>query len=237
MEKKILGILGGMGSQAGASLLQKVLDLTPAQRDQDHLEILLYSNPRIPDRTRSILGSGPPAEPELVRSVRLLESAGVQCIIIACVTSHHYIEALRSSVRLPIFSIVEETTRHLTLEHPGRARVGLLATTGTIRAAFIQQEFQQHSLEVLTPDKTDQERLVMGAVYGDQGIKAGFLDAANRDKLYRAAERLVDQGADILVAGCTEIPLVLSAEVHGIPLVDMIDPLVSRAVAFCRGSV
>jgi len=234
MSRKRLGILGGMGAQAGACLLQKVLDHTPARVDQEHLDILLYSNPGVPDRTRSILGTGESAEPELVRSVRLLEQSGVDCIIIACVTSHHYIENLRASVQPEILSIVEETAEFLSRECAGRTRAGLLATSGTVRAGFIQEEFRRRGLETLVPADADQEQLVMHAIYGEQGIKAGFLDEANRGLLARAAERLVAQGAEVLIAGCTEIPLVLEGEVRGAPVVDMMDALAEGAVAHCR---
>lgn len=234
MSGKHLGILGGMGAHAGACLLQKVLDRTPARVDQEHLEILLYSNPGVPDRTRSILGTGESAEPELLRSVRLLERCGVQCIIIACVTSHHYIDTLRAAVEPTILSIVEETAALLARDYAGRTRSGLLATSGTVRAGFIQQELRRRGLETLVPTEEDQGRLVMSAIYGERGIKAGFLDEANREKLRRAAERLVERGAEVLVAGCTEIPLVLEGDVRGVPVVDMMDALAAGAVAFCR---
>jgi aspartate racemase len=234
MAKKFLGILGGMGSEAGSCLLQRVIHHTPARTDQQHLEIMLYSNPGIPDRTASILNQGPPAEPELVRSVKLLERAGVECIIIGCVTSHHYVESLRQQVRPPILSVIEETAEHIVTAHPGRRRIGVLATTGTIRAEVFQLEFRRRALEtVLLPD-TDHQRLVMGSIYGDRGIKAGCLDDRNREMLLEASRMLVEDGAQAIVAGCTEIPLVLSGEVFGVPVIDTIDVLARGAVRFCN---
>ena len=234
-EKKFLGILGGMGSQAGLYLFQKVLSHTPVKVDQDHLEILVYSNARVPDRTEGILGQGPSAEPELIRSVVFLEQAGVDCIIIACVTAHHYLKAMRARVDTRILSLVEETCSHLEENLPGRNRVGLLASTATLKARVFQEVLETRSLKtVLLPDAL-QEDLVMGAIYGPEGIKVGFTDEKNREKLRLAADALIQEGAEIVLAACTEIPLVLKETGRDVPLLDPMDILAARAVKVCLG--
>ena len=233
MARKFLGILGGMGSEAGAYLLDRVLHHTPARKDQEHLEILLYSNPTIPDRTEDILGLGPSAEPELTRSIELLESAGVACITIACVTAHHYIELLRAGAQPQILSIVEETAKYLENNHPGRNRIGLLATTGTIRAGVFQKEFDQRSLETIVLPEKAQESLTMEAVYGEHGIKSGRGDDRNSEKLLEASKMLIEKGAEVIVAGCTEIPLILSGKVFDVSVIDTLDVLALAAVTFC----
>jgi len=234
-EKKFLGILGGMGPAAGAYLFQKILAHTPAKTDQDHLEILLYSNSAVPDRTQGILGLGPSAEPELMRSVKFLHDAGVRCILIACVTAHHYLSGLRQCVTTPILSIVEETADHSTKAFGEKKRIGLLATTGTLKAGVFQDEFTRRSLEAVCLPEPLQETLVMHAIYGSDGIKAGRVDGGAREMLFKACDSLVERGADLLVAGCTEIPLVLQEKVHAAPLVDPMDVLARSAVRFCLG--
>ena len=233
MARKFLGILGGMGSVAGAYLLERVLHHTPARKDQEHLEILLYSNPTIPDRTEDILGLGPSAEPELIRSIQLLESTGVACISIACVTAHHYIESMRARVQPPVLSIIEETAMYLDEYFPGKNRIGLLATTGTIRAGIFQKEFDRRSLKTIVLPEEAQENLIMEAIYGERGIKSGSSDDHNGAKLLEASKMLIEDGAEVIVAGCTEIPLILSGKVFDVSVIDTLDVLAIATVTFC----
>lgn len=87
---KVIGILGGMGPEATAELFLRIIKATPAQRDQDHLRVIVDNNPKIPDRTAAILGEGQSPLPEMVRTARNLERAGVDFIVMPCNTAHYY---------------------------------------------------------------------------------------------------------------------------------------------------
>jgi len=233
MSRKTLGILGGMGPEAGAILFKKVLQLTPARTDQEHLEILLHSNSAIPDRTDGILGLGPSAEPELARSVQLLERAGAGCIIIACVTAHHYLESLRAGSQTPILSVVEETVNFMDEHYSGLNSVGLLASTGAVQAGVFQQEFDRRSLNTNVLSEQAQEDLFNEAIYGEYGIKSGRGDKRNCEKMHKAAEILIEQGSEVIVGGCSEIPIVLGEKVANVSVIDTMGVLAAAAVAFC----
>jgi aspartate racemase len=152
------------------------------------------------------------------------------------VTAHYYLPSLRRAVKLPILSIIEEAVAHLEKNFKGKNRVGLLSTTGTLRTGIFQEELQKGSRTVVMLPAGLQDRFVMRAVYGKRGIKAGYRNTRHNRLLRRAAEALVARGAEVVLAACTEIPLVLHQEDLAVPLVDTVDLLAARAVRFCLGS-
>src|SRR5574342_729624 len=123
--RKIIGVLGGMGPAATADFYQKIIQATPAKADQDHLKVLMYSNPQIPDRTAAIRGDGPDPLPALVESAEVLVRGGADILTIPCVTAHHFYEALQRAVRVPILHLIGETVMAVLHEYPGLRRLGL----------------------------------------------------------------------------------------------------------------
>ncbi len=230
MDKKILGILGGMGAKAGASFFSRLVDLTPAEKDQEHIETVLYSNPSIPDRTEGILGTGADPYPALLSSARLVEEAGADLIVIACISAHYYIPRLRSELDCDILSAVEETADTIKKECPDHCPVGIMATTGTIRSGLFQSALDDYPVITL-PDKL-QEELVMEAIYGD--LKAGRIDKG-REKVNEALRIMIDMGAEAVVIGCSELPLVIGGCSAGIRIFDSMEILIRRAVSTCLG--
>ena len=139
MEEKVIGILGGMGPEATLDLFQKIIEFTDASKDQDHLRVIIDSNPKIPDRTEAILGRGEDPVPMMVRSVHALERAGASFVVIPCVSAHFFLEELRSQVDIPILSIFDETANYLIRNFPDLKTVGVLASTGTVRGGRFQK--------------------------------------------------------------------------------------------------
>jgi aspartate racemase len=232
--KKFLGIIGGMGAEAGAVLFERIIRLTPVLVDQDHIETLVYSNTTIPDRTKAILKEGPSSYPPLLDSARLLEKNDVDLIILGCVTSHHYIDDLRSQIKCEILSAVEETLEQIKHRAPQARKIGVLGTTGTIKTELFQNALRKAGLEALILPDDIQEKYVMGALYAPDGIKAGYQQPA-RDKMLLAMNWLLLNGAEAIISGCSEFPLLFGQTDCLVPLVDAMDALMRKAIFRCTG--
>lgn len=230
--RQIIGVLGGMGPAATADFYQKILRATPAKVDQDHLPVLIYSNPQIPDRTAAIRGDGPDIVPALVETAEALVRAGATFLTIPCVTAHAFFEPLQRAVPVPILHLVDETVIYLQVERAGLTRLGLLATTGTIESRLFPLRFEPRGLSVLTPDPEIQTEKVMAAIYGVKG--SGTLEHA-KALIREAAQHLIAKGAQGIVAGCTEVPLILQDGDLPVPVIDPTWILAQSAVRRALG--
>ena len=235
MAEKIIGILGGMGPEATIALFARIVKLTGAKKDQDHLRVLIDNNPKVPDRTKAIRGNGPSPLPQLIRSGKTLEKAGADFIIIPCVTAHYYVERLQKKINIPILHIAEETVKHMEARLKGVRRVGLIATTGTVQAGIFQRFFSKIGKELILPTADIQEKKVMKAIYGKKGIKAIGPADHSRRLILQASQALVGRGAQAVIAGCTEVPLVLQEDDLPVPIIDPLTILAQSAIAMARG--
>lgn len=219
MTKKVIGILGGMGPEATLDCFAKIIKNTPAEKDQDHLRVVIDSNPEVPDRTEAILGTGASPVPVLVQGAIALERAGADFIIIPCVSAHFFLDTLRQQISLPILSIFDAVSETIEQEHPQVKTVGLMGTTGTVRGGLFQKRLANGGIETIVCDDEHQTR-VMTAIYD---IKKGQSDqyrAHITACLSNAAQSLVTRGARGIIAGCTEIPLALGQENLSVPYFD-----------------
>ncbi len=227
MPEKIIGVLGGMGPEATIELFKQIVRRTRAKKDREHLRVLIDNNPKVPDRTAAILHGGESCVPELVRSARALKRAGADFIVIPCVTVHYFHGALQKRTSLPVLHIVDETVKRIRRRHPAARRVGVLATTGTIQAGLFQRALAGRKVDVLVPPDAMQKNVVMKAIYA---IKSGGATDGARTLVREAAEDLVHRGAQVVIAGCTEIPLVLQDGDLSVPVVDPIAILAEAAI-------
>jgi aspartate racemase len=225
--RKVIGILGGMGPAATADFYHKIIRATPAKVDQDHFKVLIYSNPQIPDRTAAIQGEGPDPLPALVASAEVLVNAGADFLTIPCITAHYFYDRLQQAVRVPILHIIGETVTALAAEHPDVHRLGLLATSGTLRSRLFESYFEPRGFTLLTPDPDIQASLVMEAIYA---VKSGDDSAGPRRLIREAAAHLITRGAKAVCAGCTEVPLILQEGDVPVPVVDPTWVLAQAAV-------
>lgn len=230
--KVILGIFGGMGPEATANLYQLIVKLTPATRDQDHIPTLIYSQPGVPDRTAAIASGDPSVIPFLVEGVTRLEKAGASFIVIPCNTAHYFYEPMAKAVRIPILHMIREAVAEVAARHPGARKVGLLATSGTISTGLYEKEFAARGITVVTPAPELQQSCVMKAVYG---IKAGGDRRQCEEWLYLAGKDLESRGAEVVVLGCTEIPLAFNPDRSGVPVVNATRVLAERAIQYYQG--
>ena len=201
-EKKVIGIIGGMGPLATADLFQKIILHTRASCDQEHLRVMIDNNTGIPDRTAALLSGGPDPTPAMTDSARMLERCGAQLLLIPCNTSHVFYDAVQASVGIPVLHMIRITARDLRAR--GVTRAGLLATSGTVRTGIYQRGFAGMGIDLLTPEGGGQEA-VMDVIYQ---IKAGNMDFDDAG-LRQAVDGLLRQGAETLILGCTELPLML----------------------------
>ncbi len=227
MPEKIIGVLGGMGPEATIELFKQIVRRTRAKKDREHLRVLIDNNPKVPDRTAAILHGGESCVPELVRSARALKRAGADFIVIPCVTVHYFHGALQKRTSLPVLHIVDETVKRIRRRHPAARRVGVLATTGTIQAGLFQRALAGRKVDVLVPPDAMQKNVVMKAIYA---IKSDGATDGARTLVREAAEDLVHRGAQVVIAGCTEIPLVLQDGDLSVPVVDPIAILAEAAI-------
>ena len=214
--RDVIGVLGGMGPAATADFYSKLVALTAAKRDQDHPTVVIWSDPTVPDRTLALLGEGPDPTDWLTRGARTLAEAGATVLAVPCNTAHAFLPGIADEVGLPLIHMIDEVARHLE-GVPQVRRVGLLATTGTVRAGLYQDWLGRAGVDVLVPDAELQDRAVMAAI---RAVKAGQVGPATTDLLAATAHALVDEGAEALVAGCTEVPLGLAAHRSPAPLID-----------------
>jgi aspartate racemase len=230
-EARMLGVLGGMGPLAGATFMQRLTLLTPATRDQDHIPSVLWSDPRVPDRTAARLAGGQDPLPWLLRGIHGLEAAGCGAIAIPCNTAHGWFDAMQAQTRLPILHIVEAAADELLRLGVTAGPIGLMATTGTLAMRLYQDRLEARGYEVLVPSDDEMSRIVMPAI---DTVKANRVAQAYAP-LAAEAMALSARGARAVVLGCTEIPLGIAAgPALPFPVADTIDALARAAIAWAK---
>ena len=233
----VIGIIGGMGPAAGADLLNKIIRLTRAASDQEHLPVVLFSTPgQIPDRTRFLLqGVGPNPGDAIADIALALEDAGATVAGIPCNTAHAptIIDRVTRRLsdagsRLRLIDMIGETVNHVGgAARPG-ARIGILATSGTRHSRIYVDPLTRAGFVPVELDETTHDDLVMGALYSDpHGIKVVNPPwTVARDRLIRAIEQLIVEGAEAVILGCTELPLAVpESHWNGVELIDPADVL------------
>jgi aspartate racemase len=228
--EKVIGVLGGLGPWATLDLFEKILRLTPAHRDQDHLRVIIDSNAKIPDRGPAILGGGADPTPALVATARNLERAGAEVLVIPCNTAHAFYDTVAASVHIPVLHIMEEVAAALRAAWPEVRRAGVLATKATVVARLYHRACAAVGVEVLTPDEPGQDA-VTRTVYAVKANEAGPAETA---AVAQVARDLVERGAGAVILGCTELPLVLRQADVPVPLIDSNLVLAQAAIRAAR---
>jgi aspartate racemase len=199
---RLLGVLGGMGPLATVDFLKKLIEETPARRDADHIPVVVYSVPQIPDRPAAILTGGDSPLPDMLEGVRILKQAGATCLAIPCNTAHYWYDELVREAGLPVLHIADAACEQFAARGLAPRSVGLIATTGTIAAGFFQQRLAMRGLRCVLNSPEDQDSLVLPAI---ESVKRGDLARAH-ELAVRAARNLRGAGAEAILLACTEIP-------------------------------
>jgi aspartate racemase len=226
----MIGILGGMGPLATADFLRKLVEATPAERDQDHVPVLVYSVPQIPERVPAILGHGESPLPAMAAGVDVLTRAGAQCIAIACNTAYHWFDALAAACPVPILHIADAAVAELGAVR----RAGIVATAGTLHSGFYQQRLAAAGCEILLPDTVDERDLILPGI---RLVKEARLREAG-EMFRRAIADLQARGAERVILACTEVPVGLAAidPLPGNCVVDATDALARACVAWWQAT-
>jgi aspartate racemase len=227
----MLGVLGGMGPLASAEFMRRLTLLTPADRDQDHIPAVLWSDPRVPDRTEARLRGGEDPLPALLRGIRGLEAAGCGAIVIPCNTAHGWFEPMQAATRLPILHIVDAAASDLARQGIVEGPIGVMGTAGTLAMRLYQDRLAARGYTCLTPTEAEMADLVTPAI---AEVKANHVAEAHAP-LALAAAQLMARGARAVVLGCTEIPLgIASGPPLPFPVCDTLDALAQVAIAWVR---
>ncbi|MGI8857401.1 MAG: aspartate/glutamate racemase family protein [Thermomicrobiales bacterium] len=234
MQRPIVGILGGMGPAATADFYTKIIAATPATRDQDHLHIVIWADPTVPDRSTALLHGGEDPTPWLRRGARALVEMGVSFIAVPCNTAHAFLPRIAADIPVPFLHMMEETATAIEVTYPTIERVGLLATSGTVAVGLYQEWFARHHIEVVVPDDETQERCVMRAIHC---VKSGQTGRDVTDLVGVAARSLIDHGAEAVITGCTELPLVFKDGDAAVPVIDPTTVLAEAVVRRARNLV
>jgi aspartate racemase len=206
-----LGVVGGVGPAATVDFMAKVVANTPAGKDQDHIKMVVDQNPQIPDRTANLLRAETDPTLALYATCKRLESAGAHAIAIPCNTAHAFVERIQNHLKIPIINMLAETVDWIAQRYGAGKTIGLLATAGTVQSQVYHHAAQRAGLRLLTPN-AEQQSKVTDAIYGEHGIKAGYTSGLCREQLLEATQHLCEEGAAVVILGCTELPLVLA---HG----------------------
>ena len=228
---KSIGILGGMGPMATCDLMGKIIRSTDAKNDQEHIHIYVDCNTNIPDRTAAILHQGEDPLPEMIKSATRLQVMGADVLIMPCNTAHYFIDRIQQSVNIPVLNMLKETAAYLQQQSISKAAV--LATNGTVQCGLYDKALKNAGIEPLYPTTEEQTR-IMHLIY--DCVKAGK-PCPEPEKITALGARLIEQGAQTLILGCTELPIAFAQIGADLPTVDPTEVLARAAVRFAGYNV
>ena len=225
---KTLGILGGLGPMSSVYFYEMLTEHTLAERDQDHLNILLSSRADTPDRTDFITGRSEQNPLYTMQSeVSRLIGAGADIIAIPCNTAHYFYDHISEAASVPVINIIRQTA--IFCRREGVSKAGVLATEGTVQSGAYSSVFELAGIECLTPDAEGQ-RIISDIIYGQ--IKKGI--SPDMEAFMSVANGLKRDGCDRLILGCTELSLLkrqggLDTDVF----IDSLEVLAYSAIKMC----
>ena len=232
MRNEPVGVLGGLGPMATVYFMRRVLAMTDASRDQDHVDMLVWNHASIPDRTAYLVGDSDESPgPVMAEDARQLERAGARFIALPCNTARAFYDEVQAAVEIPVIDIVGETVAAAVVAVPDLNTLGILATDGTLRARTYHRAAEAAGLTPVAPDDLVQKD-VMSMIY--DGVKAGM--PVERARFDAAVAHLRDKGAQAVVLACTELSIARSdLGVHDHDVIDSLDALAARTVTLAGG--
>ncbi len=238
----MIGIVGGIGPYAAIDLLKKVYDNTLANNDQEHLDTVLFStSSKIKDRTEYLEGRVEVNPAFAIAKVLIkLQNTGVTVAGIPCNTAHSdkifkviQDELKKYNSSITVLHMIEETIVFLKKNYPNYNKIGVLSTTGTYNSNIYKSRLESNGYEVIRPSLEMVEKVIHPAIYHPQyGIKTVStpIQEQARKNLIQGVDYLTKKGAQLIILGCTEIPLALTQKkINGIPTIDPANVL-SRAL-------
>ncbi len=226
MDKK-LGVLGGMGPMATIDFIKRIVEKSPATFDQEHIPMVISNNPAIPDRTKHILENGESPFEMMLNDLMTLQKSGVTKVVIPCNTAHYWLDKLNQAEPFSFISIIDTAINEA--DNRAMKKIGILATSATISTGIYAKALKQRSMETLLPDN-EQQLQVMEGIYK---VKAGQIEKG-RILMEPIFDSLIEQGADGVILGCTEIPLAFDklAPEKRVNTLDSLDLLADQCVKY-----
>ncbi|QAT42982.1 cysteate racemase [Aminipila luticellarii] len=205
---KLIGIIGGMGPMASQLFYKMVTDMTEAGRDQEHLNMIIYSDASMPDRTSAILkGDYKQVHDQLLADARVLEQSGCEAIGITCNTAHFFADMIKDEIHIPIIHMIQETAEKVAEKAKGE-KVAVLATDGTIKTELYQKRLEQAGvIPFILPE--DMQKLVMYEIY--DRVKNG--QPCDEEKWNEIDQFIRNAGCKKAILACTELS-VIKEEIH-----------------------
>ena len=228
-EKKILGILGGMGPLATADLYKKIVLLTQADNDNAHIHTIIDSDTGIADRTAAILSGGRDPLPEMLAARDRLIRAGAQCLIMPCNTAHYFLDALKKDCPVPFLNMLDAAASTSARQFPGKKAV-ILATKGTLATGLYSRALEKAGIPFLEP--SEEEKDVLTYLIYDI-VKASRPLSEGTPLFIKLLRGLKDRGADYFILGCTELPILAMEVPDEGPFIDPTAELARAAIRFC----
>lgn len=225
----MLGVLGGMGPAASAEFLVRLVEQTPAKKDQDHIPTIIWSDPRVPDRSTAMKrGTDEPLE-WLLRGVSGLKNAGCTHIVIPCNTAHFWYHEL-IKLDIPILHIVDSVAHALREVNVKTGTIGVMGTQATVELGLYQYRLNKLGWDCITPTQEQMDTIVQPSI---DMIKGNNFENVS-DNILTVAQTLINKGARAIVLGCTELPLAVRQERLGVtPIINSIDSLVKMSIKNC----
>ncbi len=228
---KTAGVMGGMGPDATVDFMSKVITMTDSGRDQDHIHLIVDQDPTVPNRQVAIDCGNDDVTPRLTAMAQRLEIAGADFLVMVCNTAHVFLEGVRASTGLPFISIIEESIAEIDRRCASASVVGVMATDGCLDTNIYQDAVAASGRAAIVPDKAGVKEL-MRLIHA---IKAGDKGTDISQGMEAVAAGLVERGADVIIGGCTEIPIVFEGENFVVPVISSTDVLASRTLALAKG--
>jgi aspartate racemase len=225
------GIIGGLGPLAHIEFERRLIAKSSergARRDQDHPVWILVGASDIPDRTQSLAGMTEDCAPWLLSYGKLVERTGADFLIVTCNTAHAFYDRVQPQLDIPWIHLMQCTSQHIVTTYPDVKRVGILATDGTLKAELYNRSLVQVGLTPIMPplDSALQKQVMQSIYHPDWGIKAAglWISDPTLEVLRQAVVWLKKQGAELIIAGCTELSVGLARLEHlPLPWVDPLD--------------
>ena len=229
-QEKCAGVLGGMGPDATVDFMNRLIRLVDAKEDADHIRCIVDNNPKVPSRIKALFEGGKedPA-PCLMDMARRLEAWGADFLAMPCNTAHHYYGHIQSAVRIPVLNMIELAAKAVQRKFPHVRKVGILATSATVKVGLYEKAFGALGIETLYPDVPEQADLLALI----KNVKAGQLGEAQRAALMTTGRHVLKKGAQALVLACTELS-VIAPQKDELPFVDASQALAEETVAIAK---
>ena len=230
-KRKTAGVMGGMGPDATVDFMIKVLRLTDSGGDQDHVHMIVDQDPTVPNRQTAIQTGNDDVSPALARMALRLQEAGADFLVMVCNSAHAFLDGVHAGTTIPFISIIDESIAEIDRVAPLAKAVGVMATDGCLETRLYQDAIEAAGRTAITPDDDDLTLLMQHI----RAVKAGDQGPLVAEGMKHVAQSLVDQGAGVIISGCTEIPIVFDGAGFGVPVISSTDVLARRTLALAMG--